>query len=140
MSVISPVRTQTPSSQPDEPTSRAISAETMKMPEPIMAPATSMVASNSPSRFWKPASTSAAGVRAVMLMGGSGLGVGRGVGLDVHRGYPRRRSERLQPARTQGPADQQLLTQRAVETPVAEVDHQAECKPGEEAPPVGRGE
>jgi len=38
------------SSQPAEPTSREMSAETMKMPEPIMLPATSMVASNSPRR------------------------------------------------------------------------------------------
>src|SRR4051812_35967712 len=48
MSVITPVSTQIANSQPDEPTSRAMSAETMKMPEPIMVPTTSMVASNRP--------------------------------------------------------------------------------------------
>src|SRR2546430_622920 len=38
-----------------------MSAETMKMPEPIMLPATSMVASNGPSRRWKwPGASSAA--------------------------------------------------------------------------------
>src|SRR5428012_8161 len=50
---MTPVNTQTASNQPDEPTSREISAETMKMPEPIMEPATSMVESNRPRRCWK---------------------------------------------------------------------------------------
>ena len=36
------------SSQPGLPTLRDISADTMKMPEPIIDPATSMVESNSP--------------------------------------------------------------------------------------------
>ena len=51
---MTPVRIQTRSSQPLEPTSRAMSAETMKMPEPIMVPATSMVASKRPRRLLKP--------------------------------------------------------------------------------------
>ena len=48
MIVITPVTTHKSSSQPDEPTSRAMSAETMKMPEPTIEPTTSMVASRSP--------------------------------------------------------------------------------------------
>ncbi len=39
---------QTPSSHPPEPMSRALSAETMKMPEPIIEPTTSAVASSRP--------------------------------------------------------------------------------------------
>ena len=39
----------TASSQPAPPTWRAMSAETMKMPDPIIDPATSIVESNSPS-------------------------------------------------------------------------------------------
>ena len=41
--------TQVTSSQPAEPTWRAMSAETMKIPEPIIDPATSIVESRSPS-------------------------------------------------------------------------------------------
>src|SRR5579862_5503401 len=54
MMVMTPVKAQTSSSQPLEPTSRAMSAETINMPEPIMVPATSMVASKRPRRCWKP--------------------------------------------------------------------------------------
>src|SRR5882724_1467119 len=43
---MTPVAAQTIRSQKGEPTCRAISAETMKMPEPIIDPATIMVASN----------------------------------------------------------------------------------------------
>ena len=46
------------SSQPGLPILRAISAETMKMPEPIMAPITIMVESKTPSSRTKPASLS----------------------------------------------------------------------------------
>src|SRR5262245_25996196 len=53
MTVITPVTSQTTMSQPDEPTSRAMRAETMKIPDPIIDPATSMVESNRPSRCWK---------------------------------------------------------------------------------------
>ena len=45
MTVRTPVTTQASSSQPGLPTSRAMSAETMKMPEPIIEPTTTMVAS-----------------------------------------------------------------------------------------------
>src|SRR6185312_14841288 len=48
-SVMTPVTIQTTSNQNGEPTDRAMSAETMKMPDPIMAPATSIVASTSVS-------------------------------------------------------------------------------------------
>ena len=43
--VRTPVITHATSSQPAEPTCRAISAETMKMPEPMMMPATIMMES-----------------------------------------------------------------------------------------------
>ena len=43
--VMTPVSSQAMSSQPGEPTDRPMSAETMKIPDPIIAPATSMVAS-----------------------------------------------------------------------------------------------
>ena len=46
--------TQTISSQPAEPTWRAISAGTMKIPEPIIEPATIMVESSNPSSRMKP--------------------------------------------------------------------------------------
>src|SRR5579872_559798 len=48
-SVMTPVTIQTTSNQKGEPTDLAMSAETMKMPDPIMAPATSIVASTSVS-------------------------------------------------------------------------------------------
>ena len=48
MIVNAPVMSQTTSSQPADPVCRAMSAETMKMPEPIIAPATIMVESNRP--------------------------------------------------------------------------------------------
>ena len=43
--MVSPAISHTSSSMPGEPTWRAMSAETMKTPEPIMDPATSAVAS-----------------------------------------------------------------------------------------------
>ncbi len=46
MTVRTPVMSQTTSSRPGEPTVRAMSALTMKMPEPIMAPMTIIMASN----------------------------------------------------------------------------------------------
>ncbi len=54
--VRSPVTTQTAMSHPAEPTWRAISAGTMKMPEPIIDPATIMVESSRPSSRTKPGS------------------------------------------------------------------------------------
>src|SRR6266571_1332979 len=49
--VSAPVTSHTNSSQPGAPTCRVISAETMKMPEPIIDPATIMVESSRP-RPW----------------------------------------------------------------------------------------
>ncbi len=46
--VSAPVSSQATSSQPGLPISRAIVAGTMKMPEPIIEPTTTIVASNSP--------------------------------------------------------------------------------------------
>src|SRR2546427_399421 len=46
---MTPVTSQTTSSQPEEPTVRAMSALTMKMPDPIMDPMTIIVESRSPS-------------------------------------------------------------------------------------------
>src|ERR1700716_2734384 len=48
MSVSRPVTSQTTSNQPGAPTCRAMIEETMKMPEPIIEPATSMVESSKP--------------------------------------------------------------------------------------------
>ena len=68
-SVNAPVTIQAMSSQPGLPTRRAMSAETMKMPEPIMDPTTTIVESNRPrprvnsvSRPEAPASDVGAGV------------------------------------------------------------------------------
>ncbi len=58
--VSTPVMSQAASSPPVEPVRRAMSAETMKMPEPIIEPTTIIVESNKPSPRTKPdASTSA---------------------------------------------------------------------------------
>ena len=54
--VINPAKAQASKSQPGAPTSRADSAEVMKIPEPIIAPMTSIVASSTPmSRCKAPA-------------------------------------------------------------------------------------
>src|SRR5262245_41484543 len=55
MTVNKPVITHATSSQPGEPTCRDISLETIKMPEPIIEPATIIVESSSPSPRTKPA-------------------------------------------------------------------------------------
>ena len=52
--VINPVTTQMSSKYPDEPTFLAISELTMKIPEPIMVPATIIIASNSLISLLKP--------------------------------------------------------------------------------------
>jgi hypothetical protein len=49
-----PVMIHTTNSHPGEPTWRAMSAETMKMPEPIIDPATIIVESSSPSPRMNP--------------------------------------------------------------------------------------
>src|SRR5271165_410028 len=46
--VINPAKAQATKSQPGAPTSRADSAEVIKIPEPIIAPMTSIVASSTP--------------------------------------------------------------------------------------------
>ena len=71
MTVRTPVTSQTTSSRPGEPTVRAMSALTMKMPEPIMAPMTIIMASNRDISRLKPPDPA------------SGTGVGRR-GLGVH--------------------------------------------------------
>ena len=48
MMVRTPVTSQATSSQPGLPSRRAMSAETMKMPEPIIDPTTTMVESKRP--------------------------------------------------------------------------------------------
>ncbi len=57
--VRNPVSTQAPISRTGESTRRAISAETMKMPEPIMDPMTSIVALSGPRPFTNPLSLEA---------------------------------------------------------------------------------
>ncbi len=55
VSVSNPVTIHTTRSHPGEPTCRAMIDETMKIPEPIIEPATSMVESSKPSpltNFW----------------------------------------------------------------------------------------
>ena len=54
ITVSAPVTPHTTSSQPAEPTNRAMSAETMKTPEPIIEPATSIVESSKPRPLMKP--------------------------------------------------------------------------------------
>ena len=62
MSVSRPVTSQTTSNQPGEPTCRAMIEETMKMPEPIIDPATSMVESSKPSPLTNLLSAAGGGV------------------------------------------------------------------------------
>ncbi len=60
--VSAPVTSHTTNSQPAEPTWREMSAETMKMPEPIIEPATIMVESSRPRPWTNFASAGGAGV------------------------------------------------------------------------------
>jgi hypothetical protein len=53
MTVITPVMSQTTISHPGDPTLRAISALTIKIPEPIIAPATIDIPSKRFTRFRK---------------------------------------------------------------------------------------
>src|SRR5690606_9538560 len=62
------VTSQTAISRPGEPTWRAISAETMKMPEPIIEPITIVVASRRPRPLTNPPEV-AAGVASASGMG-----------------------------------------------------------------------
>ena len=76
---MSPDATHTATSPPGEPMLRPMSAETMKMPEPIMDPATSITASSSDSPCLSPASAAGAGGAArcesvvVMVLCGRGV-------------------------------------------------------------------
>src|SRR5438270_12535029 len=89
-----------------------MSALTMKIPEPIIDPATSMVASNGPSRRWKPDTA------------GSTFPLAGSTSAVVIR------SHFLRPC----PAAQGLANQ-TVAIAVAEVDHQADCQPHDQADP-----
>ena len=79
MMVRAPVTSQATSSQPGLPIWRDMSAETMKMPEPIMEPATTMVESQSPRRRANSkgtcgSGTGAAGAPVGMIQPALGLG------------------------------------------------------------------
>src|SRR5579863_561683 len=66
---MSPVIIQAASSPPVDPASRAMSAETMKMPEPIIEPTTIVVESNRPSPRTNPeVSVSAEGAVTVVVL------------------------------------------------------------------------
>src|SRR5215472_16298579 len=65
VSVSNPVTIQTTSNHPGEPTWRPMIDETMKIPEPIIDPATSMVESNKPSPLTSFSSATGASVTAV---------------------------------------------------------------------------
>ena len=49
---MNPVKIQINKRLPGDPTSRIISADTIKIPEPIIVPATSIVESKRPKRCW----------------------------------------------------------------------------------------
>src|SRR2546423_4567051 len=74
--VMTPVRIQASSSQKGDPTVRAMPEETMKIPEPIIEPATSIVASVRDIALTNSdcGCDGAASVGAVTLVMGSGLG------------------------------------------------------------------
>jgi hypothetical protein len=88
--VMTPVRIHASRSRNGEPTVRAMSAETMKMPDPIIDPATSIVASVRVSAFTKSVCGSLArhGAAATLLMhrlGTGGSPAGR-TSRDAHGG------------------------------------------------------
>src|SRR5262249_37710838 len=116
---ITPVSTQTTISQPDEPTSRATPADTTKMPEPIIVPATSIVASNSPSFCWKPGDFSSLKVASLP-------DVARRGGLDA--------------VAARRPVAAQFLAERAVILAVGEIDDQADEQPADQPQPVAAGQ
>src|SRR6185436_15359448 len=65
--VSNPVTIQTTSNHPGEPTWRAMIDETMKIPEPIIDPATSIVESNNPSPLTSFSSARGASVTALVI-------------------------------------------------------------------------
>src|SRR5947208_3253675 len=75
-----PVTSHATSSQPGLPMSRAICAETMKMPEPIIEPMTTMVESYRPSPRLNSVSSVVAAVAAV------GLAIGESC-ITIHPGF-----------------------------------------------------
>src|SRR5207247_10310449 len=74
-----PVMTQATSSQPGLPLSRAICADTMKMPEPIIEPTTTMVESYRPSPRLNSVSSSVAAVE--LAIGDSCITILPGFGI-----------------------------------------------------------
>src|SRR5438552_16783609 len=71
MTVNNPVTNQTTSNQPGAPTSRARTAETIKMPEPIIDPATIIVESSKPSPRMNPVDLSSALAAALAIRSSS---------------------------------------------------------------------
>ena len=67
--VSTPVITQATSKPPAEPVCREISADTIKIPEPIIDPTTIMVESNNPRPRTKPGSDAGTGVTVAGLDG-----------------------------------------------------------------------
>src|ERR1043166_3825499 len=67
VSVSNPVTIQTTSNQPGEPTWRAMMDETIKIPEPIIEPATSIVESNNPNPLTSFSSATDASVTALAI-------------------------------------------------------------------------
>src|SRR4029077_14924644 len=67
VSVSNPVTMHTTSNHPGDPTWRAMIDDTMKIPEPIIEPATSMVESNKPSPLTSFSSATGASVTALAI-------------------------------------------------------------------------
>src|SRR5215831_9169037 len=82
--VIKPVTSQAAMSSAGELTSRAISADTIKMPEPIMEPITSVVALVRPSPLTNPVSLEARGIVFVSVLNGP-LGVRKVSRKNLHQ-------------------------------------------------------
>ena len=84
-------------SQPDDPTWRAMSAGTMKMPEPIIDPATIIVESSRPSSRtnpWSPLSARSGTVCAALLLRGASSSPGKGGAPATAKGRDRLVRER----------------------------------------------
>ena len=84
MMVMTAVISHAPISSAGEPVTRAISAETMKMPEPIMEPTTIEVALKRPRPFTR-------GASAVVVPGLESLRSGSGLGRHCFLFYRKRR-------------------------------------------------
>ncbi len=92
--MITPVRTHAPSNAAGDPTARAIPADTMKMPDPIMDPTASSVASVTVIAAMKPscAATRSFGIRQ-LYCDAPAAGRGRAV---AYRALAQLRRSRLQ--------------------------------------------